>query len=334
MAGFSAKIFLDPPDRDLSLIMLKAYNDWHIDDWCGAYPGRFIPLGVVPLWDPIAAAEEVRRLATRGCRAISLPEAPHALGLPSFQSDHWDPVLRAMSDVGSVLCLHIGISHSTISLAEGVPDDHRTILGPMVGSMLTATDILWGPLMRKFPALKIALSEGGSGGCRSSSRESIATNGYRAPGPSRTSREATQRGHARPHSGLLHQRPRRSEIARPDRDRPAGMGVRLSAFGQLVASLARGAHGRVRPDRGARTMRSIGSLTSTLSASSITTPSRLSPARGPRWRVQGASCRRRHEHDFPCRIPGPVRRRNGLNLFEPWPSGFRPSRKREDRARE
>ena len=163
MAGFSARIFLDPPDRDLSLIMLKAYNDWHIDEWCGTYPGRFIPLGVVPLWDPVAGAEEVRRLAARGCRAISLPEAPHALGLPSFQTDHWDPLLAAMSVVGSVLCLHIGISHSTISLADGVPSDHRTILGQLVGSMLTATDILWGPLLRKFPSLKIALSEGGIG---------------------------------------------------------------------------------------------------------------------------------------------------------------------------
>src|SRR5262249_8633870 len=42
MAGFSARVFLDPPDRDLSLIMVKAYNDWHVDEWCGTYPGRFI----------------------------------------------------------------------------------------------------------------------------------------------------------------------------------------------------------------------------------------------------------------------------------------------------
>ena len=68
-----------------------------------------------------------------------------------------------MSDVGSVLCLHIGISHSMITLADGVPSDHRTILGQLVGTMLTATDILWGPLLRKFPSLKIALSEGGIG---------------------------------------------------------------------------------------------------------------------------------------------------------------------------
>jgi len=30
-------------DQKLSLAAVKAYNDWHIDEWAGAYPGRFIP---------------------------------------------------------------------------------------------------------------------------------------------------------------------------------------------------------------------------------------------------------------------------------------------------
>jgi hypothetical protein len=39
---------------------VRAYNDWHIDDWCGAYPGRFIPMALPAIWDPQA---EVRRVA-------------------------------------------------------------------------------------------------------------------------------------------------------------------------------------------------------------------------------------------------------------------------------
>ena len=39
------------PDRDVNLIMImimiKGYNDWHVDEWCGAYPGRFIPCGIL-----------------------------------------------------------------------------------------------------------------------------------------------------------------------------------------------------------------------------------------------------------------------------------------------
>ena len=30
----------------------RRYNDWHIDEWCGTYPGRFIPLAIPPIWDP------------------------------------------------------------------------------------------------------------------------------------------------------------------------------------------------------------------------------------------------------------------------------------------
>src|SRR3546814_13261345 len=50
MAGFNARTFNEAPDKELSLVMLQAYNDWAVDEWFGTYPVRFIPLGVVPLW--------------------------------------------------------------------------------------------------------------------------------------------------------------------------------------------------------------------------------------------------------------------------------------------
>ena len=49
MAGFNARTFNEAPDKECSLVMLQAYNDWHLDEWCGSYPGRFIPQGIVPL---------------------------------------------------------------------------------------------------------------------------------------------------------------------------------------------------------------------------------------------------------------------------------------------
>ena len=76
MAGFNARTFCEADDKDLALVMLKAYNDWHIDEWCGSHPGRFIPIGIVPMWDPELCAAEVRRLADKGCKAISFLEAP------------------------------------------------------------------------------------------------------------------------------------------------------------------------------------------------------------------------------------------------------------------
>jgi hypothetical protein len=79
MAGFNARTFSEAGNRDAALVALRAYNDWAIDEWAGAYPGRFIPLGLVPMWDPELAAEEVRRVGKKGCRSISFLETPHVL---------------------------------------------------------------------------------------------------------------------------------------------------------------------------------------------------------------------------------------------------------------
>ncbi len=42
--GFVGKIFLSTADKEQAAALVRAYNDWHVDEWCGTYPGRFIPL--------------------------------------------------------------------------------------------------------------------------------------------------------------------------------------------------------------------------------------------------------------------------------------------------
>ncbi len=162
MAGFNARTFTEGGDKNLSLVMLQAYNDWHIDEWCATYPGRFIPLGIVPMWDIDLAVQEVHRVAKKGCRAISFLEAPHSQGFPSFLSGHWDPMLEAIIDENMVLCLHIGGASGLIKLAPEAPIDH-TIVIPTQVTMLVAQDLLFGPTLRKYPNLRVALSEGGIG---------------------------------------------------------------------------------------------------------------------------------------------------------------------------
>ena len=41
---FCGQLFARTEDKDVALAMVRAYNDWHIDEWCGTHPGRFIPL--------------------------------------------------------------------------------------------------------------------------------------------------------------------------------------------------------------------------------------------------------------------------------------------------
>jgi len=162
MAGFNARTFTEAGDKELSLVMLQAYNDWHIDEWCAAYPGRFIPLGIVPMWDVDLAVKEVKRISKKGARAISFLEAPHSQGWPSFLSGHWDPMLQALVEENMVLCLHIGGASALVKLADEAPIDHQIVVPTQV-TMLTAQDLIFGPTLRKFPELKVALSEGGIG---------------------------------------------------------------------------------------------------------------------------------------------------------------------------
>ena len=81
---FGGTQFLQAEDKELAAAMVRAWNDWMIDEWCAGSGGRLIPLTLVPLWDPIAGAAEVRRNAARGSRAITFTEMPSYLGLPSI----------------------------------------------------------------------------------------------------------------------------------------------------------------------------------------------------------------------------------------------------------
>jgi predicted TIM-barrel fold metal-dependent hydrolase len=156
------QLFARSKDKDAGLAILKAYNDWHIDDWCGSYPGRFIPLSLPPLWDPQEMAAEVRRVAAKGCHAVSFSENPEKLKFPSFHSDHWDPFWEACSDEGTIVCLHIGSSSQLVVTAADAPIDVLITLQP-INIVQAAADLLWSPVLRKFPDLRVALSEGGIG---------------------------------------------------------------------------------------------------------------------------------------------------------------------------
>jgi predicted TIM-barrel fold metal-dependent hydrolase len=162
VAGFAGARFNEVDDADLGLACVRAWNDWHLDGWAGKYPERFIPLQITWLRDAQLAAEEVRRNAARGFRALSFPEIPERLGLPSIHTGYWDPVLRACEETGTVLCLHVGSSSSILGGSSDAPAEVITALF-FVGSVVSTTDWLFSKVALRFPNLLIAISEGGIG---------------------------------------------------------------------------------------------------------------------------------------------------------------------------
>ena len=104
----------------------------------------------------------MHRIGRKGCRSISFLETPHVQGFPSFLSGYWDPMFAAICDEGMVLSLHIGAGFDVIKRPPEAPVDHLMVLACQI-SAITAQDLLFGPTLRRFPDLKVALSEGGIG---------------------------------------------------------------------------------------------------------------------------------------------------------------------------
>jgi predicted TIM-barrel fold metal-dependent hydrolase len=158
----SGALFTYQGERDAGEVMVRAYNDWHIEDWCGRHPGRFIPMGILPLWDAELCAAEVRRLADLGCRSVTMPQHVGNYGLPPWQDLSWDPLWKACSEYGTVINIHIGTGGGV-----PVPSDETTYLA--YNAMLAfdtvrfTADILFSRVVKEYPGLTFALSEGGVG---------------------------------------------------------------------------------------------------------------------------------------------------------------------------
>ncbi|MHB1583594.1 MAG: amidohydrolase family protein [Acidimicrobiales bacterium] len=163
ITGFCGRVYSSAGDPALGLAVTRAFNDWVHDSWWQPHPDRIIPLGITYLSDAEQAAAEVRRNAERGFRSVSLPERPHRIGLPSLFTDHWDPVLSACEETGTVVSLHVGSSGLPADFpAEArVPGLPASLFGQL--SLTACAEWIWSGIPARFPGIKIALSEGGIG---------------------------------------------------------------------------------------------------------------------------------------------------------------------------
>jgi predicted TIM-barrel fold metal-dependent hydrolase len=163
LPGFvGQRLTMWPDDPELALIALRAYNDWHLEAWCGAYPDRLVPNQLPYLRDPIVAAEEIRRNAERGFKAVTFSEAPHRLGLPSIHTRYWEPFFAACEETETVINLHVGSAGETPTTSAEAP---AGVIGALfsASSFTYAVDWLYSGIPARFPRIKICMSEGGIG---------------------------------------------------------------------------------------------------------------------------------------------------------------------------
>jgi predicted TIM-barrel fold metal-dependent hydrolase len=162
VSGFCGAVYSGSRDPDLGLACMRAFNDWHLEAWAGPHPERIIPLQLTWLPDPALAAAEIEANAARGFKAVSLPEFPAALGLPSIFTGAWDPLFAACQATDTVVCLHTGASSWAPLPSPGPPFELLPTLFP-VNALIATAEWLWSGVPLRFPGLKVALSEGGMG---------------------------------------------------------------------------------------------------------------------------------------------------------------------------
>src|SRR5580698_6061035 len=158
---FCGQLFMEASDREFGFKCLQIYNDWLIEDWCGAAPGRYIPLMLIPMWDPALAVTEMERMAAKGVTAFAFSENPEPLGLPTIHDidGYWEPVMAAANELGLVASMHVGSSSTLPKICNDAPFMANLTWG---ASRTSGTMLSWlfSGLFQRYPNLKIALSEG------------------------------------------------------------------------------------------------------------------------------------------------------------------------------
>jgi predicted TIM-barrel fold metal-dependent hydrolase len=165
---FCGQLFYEAKDRELALLCVQAWNDWMIEEWCAAAPGRYLALSLLPLWDPKLAAREIERVATKGSDAIAFSENPSKLAdasgafLPSIHDEgrYWDPVFSAVQEANLPLCIHYGSSSQSPKTSADAPYIVSYPINSISLPLATAADWIFSGNFLRFPELRVCLSEG------------------------------------------------------------------------------------------------------------------------------------------------------------------------------
>ncbi len=145
------------PYAEWAITLARAYNDWLAEQYLSKSP-RFQGLGLIPMQEPEAALEELRRIVTElGMVGAMLPS--NGLNLLLGAKQYW-PVYREAERLGCCLAVHGG-NHGNFGF-NGLPAFAPAhALGHPYGIMNSLASILFNGIFDKFPNIRIGFMEAG-----------------------------------------------------------------------------------------------------------------------------------------------------------------------------
>ena len=82
--------------------------------------------------------------------------------MPSIHSGHWDPVFAAAEETDTILCMHLGSASRRPVVSSDAPASVIINLLP-TQSVNSFVELLWSSIWKRFPGLKVSLTEGDIG---------------------------------------------------------------------------------------------------------------------------------------------------------------------------
>jgi predicted TIM-barrel fold metal-dependent hydrolase len=149
------------PNPHLAARLCSAYNDWLLDRWLKE-DSRLLGTMVVPTQNPVAAADEIRRLAPRN-EFVGV-FVPGGSRIP-YGNPVYDPIWQAATESGLPVVCHVGYEGVGVggpNTAAGYADfytEYHTLAGAGLAGHLVS--VLCHGVFERFPDARLMLMEGG-----------------------------------------------------------------------------------------------------------------------------------------------------------------------------
>ena len=207
---FCGQAFMEAEDQGLGLLCVQAWNDWMIDEWCAAAPGRYIPATLIPLWDVQLAVKEIERCAAKGTRGVIFSENPNKLlykgePLPSIHDAgrYWDPLFAALQDAEIPLLMHYGSSSNMQLTSKDAPYLISLTTNSFTLPISTTADWIFSGVLGRYPKLQVCMSESQIGWVAPLLERAEYVYKIQGPWNNRMTQAGTMADHARGNLGII-----------------------------------------------------------------------------------------------------------------------------------
>lgn len=148
------------PDRGFADAMMRTYNDWLIDDFCGTDPRRLVGLALVPVDDGMdAAVAELERMAAKGAKGFFIPGSPER----PYWDTYYDPLWTAANAANVAISFHRNHGGKPRGMGEFQPNVPGVNVGGIAVRFFSAieplTYMIFTGVFDRHPELRVVAAE-------------------------------------------------------------------------------------------------------------------------------------------------------------------------------